>query len=194
MVQKVTTDVIDDGDITTAKIADGALSADATGRGKMADGFINAAKLGTDAVESAKIKDLNVTAGKLAATLDLSGKTLTLPAANTPAFTKSFTSSNQTITAAGTLSLAHGLGVMPSLVQVRLKCTSAEGNFSVGDEVIFNSGDQNAHRGCAIVPDATNLVIRYGSDANTFNVNNKTTGASFAITNASWVAIFKAWA
>lgn len=109
-------------------------------------------------------------------------------------FTKSFTSSNQTITAAGALTLAHSMGVMPSLVQVRLKCTTGEHGYSIGDEVIWNSGDQNANRGCSIVPDATNLNIRYGSGANTFNVNHKTTGASSAITNASWVAIFKAWA
>lgn len=112
----------------------------------------------------------------------------------TPQFNKAYTSANQTITAAGTLTLAHGIGAMPALVQVRLKCTTAEFGYSIGDEVIFNSGDQNANRGCSIVPDATNLTIRYGSAANTFNVNNKTTGASAAITNASWVAIFKAWA
>lgn len=112
----------------------------------------------------------------------------------TPQFNKAYTSSNQTITAAGSLTLAHSLGAMPTLVQVRLKCLTAEGGYSIGDEVIFNSGDQNAGRGCSIVPDATNLNIRYGSAANTFNVNNKTTGASFAITNANWAAIFKAWA
>ena len=44
------------------------------------DGSVTAAKLATDAVETAKIKDLNVTAGKLAATQDLSTKTITLPA------------------------------------------------------------------------------------------------------------------
>ena len=44
------------------------------------DASVTAAKLATDAVETAKIKDLNVTAGKLAATQDLSTKTITLPA------------------------------------------------------------------------------------------------------------------
>ena len=48
------------------------------------DGQVTAAKLGTDAVETAKVKDLNVTAGKLAATQDLSSKTITLPAAWNP--------------------------------------------------------------------------------------------------------------
>lgn len=36
---------LSDGSVTTAKIADGALSADATGRAKMADEFLTAAKL-----------------------------------------------------------------------------------------------------------------------------------------------------
>jgi len=44
------------------------------------DGLVTAAKLATDAVETAKVKDVNVTAGKLAATQDLSTKTITLPA------------------------------------------------------------------------------------------------------------------
>jgi len=44
------------------------------------DGLVTAAKLATDAVETVKVKDLNVTAGKLAATQNLSTKTITLPA------------------------------------------------------------------------------------------------------------------
>lgn len=54
------TATIDDDSITTVKLKDGVLSADATGRAKMADGFITAAKLATS--------------------LDLTGKTVTLPA------------------------------------------------------------------------------------------------------------------
>jgi hypothetical protein len=44
------------------------------------DGQVTAAKLGTDAVETAKVKDLNVTVAKLPATVDVSSKTVTLPA------------------------------------------------------------------------------------------------------------------
>ena len=47
---------------------------------QLEDGLVTAAKLATDAVETAKVKDLNVTAGKLAATQNLSTKTITLPA------------------------------------------------------------------------------------------------------------------
>jgi hypothetical protein len=63
-----------------AMILAGTFTADATGRGKFANEFVNTALLASDAVTTAKILDLNVTAGKLAAALDLSGKTLTMPA------------------------------------------------------------------------------------------------------------------
>ena len=62
-----------------AMILAGTFTADATGRGKFANEFVNAALLASDAVTTAKILNENVTAGKLAAALDLSGKTLTMP-------------------------------------------------------------------------------------------------------------------
>lgn len=114
--------------------------------------------------------------------------------AQTPRFNKSYTSAAQTITAGGSLTLAHSLGAMPTLLQMRLKCVTGEHGYSAGDEVLAWNGDANAGRGASVVPDATNINIRYGNDANTFNVNNKTTGASAAITNANWSMIIRAWA
>jgi hypothetical protein len=43
-----------------------------------------------------------------------------------------------------------------------------------------------ASRGLVIVPDATNLNIRFGSNANAFAALNKTTGTAAALTNANW--------
>lgn len=145
-------------------------------------------------VPGSMIPDGDITAAKLASSLDLSGKTIVLPAANTPAFTKSYTSTNQTITSGGSLTLAHSLGAAPALIQIRLKCLTAEHGYSIGDEVIALAGDANAGRFPSLVPDATNINVRYGSSANAFNIANKTTGASAAITNASWAMIVKAWA
>ena len=47
---------------------------------EVSDGAVTAAKLGTDAVTTAKILDNNVTVAKLPTTLDISGNTVTLPA------------------------------------------------------------------------------------------------------------------
>lgn len=54
-----------DSFITLVKILDGIFTADATGRAKVADLFVNAAKLAADAVTTVKILDANVTAAKL---------------------------------------------------------------------------------------------------------------------------------
>ena len=53
------------------------------------------------------------------------------------ALSKEFTSTEQTITAAGALIVAHDLPTLPSLVQVRLICKTAEFNYSIGDEIII---------------------------------------------------------
>lgn len=107
-----------------------------------------------------------------------------------------YTSAAQTITAAGALTLAHGLGSKPRLVQLRLKCISAEKNYSVNDEIFFNpmaTGDSGGNEGISIVPDATNLNIRYGSQTNVFVIVDKTTGASAVGDLTKWNVIFDAW-
>jgi hypothetical protein len=113
-------------------------------------------------------------------------------------FSRSYTSAQQTITAAGALTLAHGFGVQPSLVQCKLHCTTGQFNYAIGDEVVIDNSTNDvgsaASRGVSIVPDATNLNIRFGSDANTFAILDKTTGAGSQITNGNWTIIFKAWA
>lgn len=56
---------IADGSITTAKLANGALSADSTGRAKMADGFVTSAKIADGTIETTDIADGAVTLAKL---------------------------------------------------------------------------------------------------------------------------------
>ena len=95
-----------------------------------------------------------------------------------------FKSANQTITLAGTLTLAHGLLDMPNIAWAALENTTTELGYPVGDVVFASLVD------FSIVPDATNLNIRYASVAPT--IPNKTTGVKTAITPASWEAIFYA--
>ncbi|SIQ76022.1 carbohydrate-binding protein [Bosea sp. TND4EK4] len=68
---RLATDALEDEAVTTAKIADGALSADATGWAKMTDGFVTTAKiadgaLSGDATGWAKMSDGFVTTAKVA--------------------------------------------------------------------------------------------------------------------------------
>jgi len=54
------------------------------------------------------------------------GSWAAISAAVVPAFTAAYTSPDQTMVLAGALTLAHGLGGKPELVQLRLKCTTAD--------------------------------------------------------------------
>lgn len=111
-------------------------------------------------------------------------------------FTKSFESSQQTITSAGALTLAHGLGVKPKLYLAFLQCTTADLNYSVGDEVPYflSTGQAVNNQGVSMVPDATNLNVRFGSNVSVFSIPNKTTGVTANITITSWKFVARAWA
>lgn len=116
----------------------------------------------------------------------------------TPAAQSSgYTSSQQTITSGGALTLAHGLGSKPTMFQAMLVCQTAEQGYSIGDELVVSLGSIGTStvddKGFSLVPDATNLNIRYGSSGVVFVVNNKTTGSTVSLTNANWNVIFRAW-
>lgn len=119
-----------------------------------------------------------------------------VPCASQLPFTKEYVSPEQVITAAGALTLAHGLGVTPKFWQRYLVCKVAEFGYSVGDVVdITHTQDVSAHYGLSIVPDATNLVCRYGSASIPFFVVRKDTGAvATLLANANWRLIVRAWA
>ena len=109
-------------------------------------------------------------------------------------FSSSYTSSGQTITNAGSLTLAHGLGAIPALVQMHLKCTTAEFGYSIGDIVYISPGFERSDVGISCVPDTTNLVIKYAADAFVFGVIDKATGVNRFITVGSWDFYARAWA
>ena len=106
-------------------------------------------------------------------------------------FSAAFTSTAQTITSAGALTIAHGLGRLPVWCIVVLKCLTAEGDYSIGDYLFYSTGtDPAASKGAAIEHDTTNLIIRYGSSAKAFSTLHATTGTGLELTNANWEAYF----
>ncbi|MER9815117.1 hypothetical protein [Mesorhizobium sp. M0129] len=108
-----------------------------------------------------------------------------------------FESAQQSITVAGALTLAHGLGIKPKLYLAYLQCTTAEGGYVVGDEVMpspNNIDSGSGGTGVTIVPDTTNLTIRYDNNTWVFSIGHKTTGANFRITPANWRMVVRAWA
>lgn len=112
-------------------------------------------------------------------------------------FTRSFASADQTITAGGSLTLAHGLGVVPKLVVYELVCQSTDGGYSAGDIIDSFTWDfsetTNALAGFSCVKDATNLNVRFATRSQ-WPIPNKGTGAIANITFSNWRMRFNAYA
>ena len=103
-----------------------------------------------------------------------------------------FTSSDQTVAINTLLIVAHGLVTKPTLVQVTLKCTTANANYSVGDEVIWG-GTRNSvtNNGVNFFFDITNIGIVQGDAIDVLDHN--TPFAAITITPTSWRWVVRAW-
>ena len=93
-------------------------------------------------------------------------------------FTKSYTSGETVMTAGGLITVSHGLGGVPKLVQVIAKCVSARAGYAVGDEVIVSNGSTNntTGYGLAIRVTSSQILVRQGSNAGVLIILNKDTG------------------
>ena len=112
-----------------------------------------------------------------------------IDSANYPATLQSvgrFTSSNQTITLGGSLTIAHGLGARPFAVSASLECLTAEHGYAVGDSVYIALSNGTGSNGYTVsANDTANLRVIFGSTAS-FILNNLTTGAAATITPGNW--------
>lgn len=118
------------------------------------------------------------------ALLDDADAAAQLATLGTTAF-NTFVSADQTITLAGALTLAHGLGTAPRAAKLALVCQTAELGYSVGDVLM----DISARTIASISVDATNLNIRFMDSANVL-ITNKSTGARSMFAVANWKARF----
>lgn len=114
-----------------------------------------------------------------------------------PSGTTYYTSADQTITSAGSLTLAHGLGARPKGYTTFLVCVTGEAGYSAGDVVVVNPHEQDSagasSRGTSLTVDATNINVRFGSAAGAFAILNKGTGAGGTLTNGNWSWRIIAW-
>jgi hypothetical protein len=104
-------------------------------------------------------------------------------------FTESYDSGEQTIAFDSSLTVAHSLSGVPKLVQVYIKCKSAENGYAVDDLVTTNSSG-DADFGSTAAADATNIQIATGVGV---RVVNQTTFNNITITAASWRYIIRAF-
>jgi len=112
-------------------------------------------------------------------------------------FIAGFTSTQQTLTPSSTLTLAHGLGVAPILVQFQLVNTVGEGGYAAGDIAVDVSHVHTSLGGTSLglnalinSGDVTNVVVLIGTG---IQVARKDTQALFDINMANWDFFVRAW-
>ena len=107
----------------------------------------------------------------------------------------SYNSGEQSITAGGGLTLAHGLGTVPKLLSAALVCKVAEAGYAIGD-VVYQAPSPSdvTGYGVSVRYDSTNLYPKFASSASVFYIMNKTTGAATLISLSNWKIIFYAYA
>jgi len=100
-------------------------------------------------------------------------------------FSSSFESAEIDITnSGGYVTATHGLGAVPKLYSVCLRCKTAEHGYAVGDEV--NLEITNAYR------TSTDVSVRKNASITLYH---KTTGVyDYTITNSNWKLVFRAFA
>lgn len=107
-----------------------------------------------------------------------------------------YVSSDQTITSAGLLTLAHSLGQAPKIINLYLVCATAEAGWAIGDVILVSNNNTSTaeNRHTAAYFDATNVYIRFASATSCFTVANKGTGAPVVVTNANFRLRVRAFA
>lgn len=110
------------------------------------------------------------------------------------AYIDGFTSTNQTITSGGLLTLPHGRPARPGSVDCWLQCTTAEAGYSVGDviQAHLNSSSSGTTQLNTVYADETNVYLRFSSNLSCFSAGNKSTGVYTVLTNANWEIIVEA--
>lgn len=104
------------------------------------------------------------------------------------------TSSETTVPGSDTeATFSHGLGAVPSLYTVSIRCKTTEYGYAVGDEICVtsNSDGDGARPGSTWV-NSTTVGFR-AQNANAVSIKRRDAGGSTVITNANWKLVFRAW-
>lgn len=107
-----------------------------------------------------------------------------------------FESTEQALTNSTDTAVAHGLGRIPRLAQVVIRCKTTEFGYAVNDEINVGAmGDsQGAQRDCSLYVNATN--VGFSLCAGGISIARRDAGQVGNlgnITNANWKAVLRAW-
>lgn len=105
--------------------------------------------------------------------------------------TATFISSGQTISNAGLLTLAHGLGGVPVLVQTHVVCTSNDNGYVVGDILPVATTDIGV-RQFSINLTATQIKVQFTAQVDPISSTNAA-GASVNLVSTKWQFYVRAY-
>ncbi len=109
-------------------------------------------------------------------------------------YSKTFSSSDQTVAFGSKVTVAHGLGAVPVFVQTFLKCATAEYNYSVGDIIPYGNMDVVGVGMTTVSADSANVVV-VNTGSNSIRINDKNTPYSISpITPGNWRWVIRAMA
>lgn len=103
----------------------------------------------------------------------------------TAVFSDEYESGEIALTTAST-TLTHGLGGMPKLYQLALRCKTAEGGWGVGDEVIPATAS-------LLIGGISSTQLRVIVDSSPTILMQSTSGSAFTITTSRWRVVARAW-
>ena len=113
-------------------------------------------------------------------------------------FTKEYVSAEQTLTAGGGLTLAHGLGTKPKLVAAAFICKAADAGYSPGDEfhdaLTYAYTDAGYSVTTTASYDTSYIYVSFESAVGNMRVKHKSTGAITNMVLENWRLIVRAWA
>lgn len=102
-----------------------------------------------------------------------------------------YTSDEKTTPASGSIrSVVHGLGGVPSLFTVSLRCETTDLGYAVGDEIILANHEGSGTRSLTTYANATNVSMTWTSG---IYVSNLSGAGAAPINTASWKLVFRAW-
>lgn len=107
----------------------------------------------------------------------------------------SFSEASLSSALGATLTQAHGLVREPDHVEVFLRCTTAEFNYSVGDRVLltqtggFDGASQN---NITVLKNATNITIIKPAAGSGYRIRDKTLRTTAVVTVGSWTIDYEA--
>lgn len=89
-----------------------------------------------------------------------------------------------------TVTVAHGLGAVPSRFEAYFVCNTIDGGYQVGDVITSNVGDPGANgaidKGVVVAFDSVNMKLICGADGNLMSVLDKALRTFVHIAYAKW--------